>query len=261
LGVIVADSVLLSASPDNIEACVALALERGLGIELMAFAYPQILDNHWQDLVTRYKALLAPIRGGLTMHGPFFDMSPGSIDAKINDLTTDRYQQALRIAAELGARLVVFHANFIAAIRTDEYRRGWQERNVAFWKALGDTAQSLGVLVAVENMWEFDPTILGDVLRQVDHPHIRACLDVGHAHLFSELPFAAWLATLAPYIVHLHINNNPGTVDLHQGLHNGVLDYARLLPQLRALPRQPTMTLEMDSVDEMRASLDLLSLA
>ncbi len=255
-----ADQVLLSAGLDNIDACVALAQERGLGIELMAFAFPHILDRGWQELIAHYRALLAPIDGRLTMHGPFFDMSPGSVDGKINGLTVERYQHALRIGAELGVRIVVFHANFIAAIRTDDYRRGWQERNVAFWGAMADYAAQHGIVIAIENMWEFDPDIIGAVLRRVDHPHLRACLDVGHAHLFSQIAFDDWLTVLGPYIVHTHINNNPGDIDLHQGLLNGVLDYRQLLPKLRALPLRPSMTLEMDSVADMEASLPLLDL-
>jgi sugar phosphate isomerase/epimerase len=260
MGVRVGDKVLLSAGPENIEACVALALEHRLGIEMMAFAYPTQLDGDWQSLVKQYRTLLAPIEGELSMHGPFFDMSPGSIDRRIDALTTERYQQALTIAAELGVKLVVFHANFIGAIRNHDYRRGWQERSVAFWQRMGDYAARLNITIAVENMWEFDPTILSEVLERVNHPSIRACLDVGHAHLFSRVPFATWLDTLAPHIVHLHVNNNGGDMDIHQGLQNGVLDYPALLPLLRALPQKPTMTLEMDTVADMRASLNLLKI-
>lgn len=255
-----ADRVLLSALPDNAEACVTLALEHGLGIELMAFAYPQLLDGDWKSSLLHYRRLLAPLNGLISLHGPFFDMAPGSIDEKIKALTVERYQQVIRIASELEAKTVVFHANFIAAIRTEDYRRGWQARNVEFWGRLGTFAQHHGVMLAVENMWEFDPDIIGDVLREVAHPHVRACLDVGHAHLFSDVPFDVWLGRLAPFIVHAHINNNPGHADYHQGLHDGVLPYAQLLPRLRSLPHRPVLTLEMDRVEDMTSSLDLLEL-
>jgi sugar phosphate isomerase/epimerase len=252
---------LLSTSPDNLEACLALATERGLGIELMTFSQPAVLDDDWHTVVARYRPLLRSIRGGLTMHGPFYDLAPGSIDARINQVTQQRYQQALHIAAELGVSIVVFHANFIGAIRTEEYRSGWLARNVAFWGALAEEAQRIGIIIAVENMWEFDPDIIGDILRQVEHPALRACLDVGHAYLYSTIPFEVWLARLAPYIVHTHINNTPGSlIDNHRGLHDGVIDYRQVLPRLRALPHRPSFTLEMDHVDFMRASLDLLEL-
>jgi len=254
------DRVLLSAGLNNVAACVSLALEQHLGIELMAFAYPHVLDDSWQRVLDDYRALLAPVRGPLAMHGPFFDMAPGSIDHRINQLTAERYRHALEIAAALHVRIVVFHANFLVSIRTDDYRRSWQDRNVDFWGELAEFAQRHDVTIAVENMWEFDPYIIGDVLRRVDHANLRACLDVGHAHLFSKMPFEEWLSALTPYLVHAHINNNPGDNDFHQGLHDGVMDYAQLLPQLRALPNPPSMTLEMDHVSDMVASLDLLEL-
>lgn len=254
-----ADRVLLSANPDNLDECIALARERGLGIELMTFSHPALLDGDWRETVTLYRPRLRHIPGGLTMHGPFFDLAPGSIDARINQLTHERYRQALHIAADIEARIIVFHANFIAAIRTDEYRRGWQERNIAFWNLLTQEAQRLGVLIAIENMWEYDPDIIGDILRRVDHPSLRACLDVGHAHLYSAIPFNTWLSRLAPYIIHTHINNTPGNmIDNHQSLQDGIVNYASVLPKLRALPQRPSMTLEMDHVSLMRASLSLL---
>jgi sugar phosphate isomerase/epimerase len=187
-------------------------------------------------------------------------MAPGSIDDKVKFLTMARYEQAVRIASDLGAKIVVLHANFIAAIRTEDYRRTWQSRNIDFWGRLGDFAERHSITLAIENMWEFHPDIIGDVLRAVEHARVRACLDVGHAHLYSEVSFDMWLSRLGPYVVHLHINNNPGDLDFHQGLHQGVLDYRSLLPRLRALPHTPSMTLEMDTVSDMSESLELLEL-
>jgi sugar phosphate isomerase/epimerase len=249
------DRVLLSASPGNISDVLEVVSEYQLGIELMAFAMPDLLDTYWHEKVEEYQRLLAPVRGMITLHGPFFDMAPGSLDKRINALTMERYQHALRIAAELNASVVVFHANFIASLRNEEYRTGWTRRNIEFFRDIADYAAERGVMVAMENMWEFDPEILGDVLSAVDHPHLRACLDVGHAHLFSDVPFETWLATLEPWIIHTHLNNNDGLLDIHRAFPDGILDYGRLLPRLRALPNHPSMTLEMDNTGDMLASL------
>jgi sugar phosphate isomerase/epimerase len=257
----VGNHILLSSSPKNIEACVRLAVANDLGIELMAFAYPDTLDGDWRGVVERYKTLLQPVRGMITMHGPFMDMASGSPDAQINEVCKGRFRHALRIAHDLGAQIVVLHANFIAAIHTEEYRSGWQKRNVAFWGDIADYAQQLNVTVAVENMWEFDPDIIGDVLKTVDHPNLRACLDVGHAHLYSKVPFTEWLDSLAPYLVHMHMNNNDGVTDFHRGLGRGVLDYPMLLSKIRTLPNPPSITLEMDAVEDMEASLPFFRLA
>ncbi len=249
------DRVLLSASPTNVEDCIRLAVDHGLGIELMAFAYPDVLDGDWRSVMERYKIMLQPVPGMITMHGPFMDMAPGSPDQQINEVCRGRFRHVLRIAHELGAQIVVLHANFIAAIHTKEYRAGWQRRNIAFWSEIADYAAQLGVKVAVENMWEFDPDIIGDVIKTIDHPNLRACLDVGHAHLYSQVPFTEWLETLRPYLIHVHVNNNDGIMDFHRGLARGILDYGDLLTAIHALPTTPSITLEMDAVEDMAASL------
>jgi sugar phosphate isomerase/epimerase len=255
------DRVLLSASPRNIEDCIQLAQEHGLGIEMMTFAYPDTLDGDWKTMVGRYRKLLQHVPGMLSMHGPFMDMAPGSPDLLINRVCIERYQHAIRIASELNVGLIVFHANFIAAIHTVEYRLGWHNRNLYFWAPLADYARQYGVKVAIENMWEFDPNIIGDVVRDIAHPNLGACLDVGHAHLFGEVPFEEWLIALEPILFHTHMNNNDGKIDIHMGLSHGVLDYHRILNQIRALRQPPSITLEMDEVDFMRASLPYLELA
>jgi sugar phosphate isomerase/epimerase len=251
----VVDRVLLSAGAHNIEACVDLAVRHGLGIEVMTFAFPDVLDGDWQGTLAGYKRLLEPVPGMISMHGPFMDMAPGSPDGRIRQVCTERYQHAIRIAQELGVEVIVFHANFIAAIQTETYRISWQQRNVDFWSRMADFAHDHNVILAVENMWEFDPDIIGDVLKKVDHPSLRACLDVGHAHLFSATPFEGWLESLRDYVVHTHMNNNDGIDDIHRAFPDGLLDYTSVLKLIRTLPHHPTITLEMDTVQDMEASL------
>jgi sugar phosphate isomerase/epimerase len=256
----VADQVLLSATQKNLPDCIRLAQEQELGIELMTFAYPDVLDGDWKSLTAQYRMLLRDVPGMLAMHGPFMDMASGSPDRRINLVCIERYQHAIRIAAEVGIELVVFHANFIAAIHTDEYRMSWHRRNLTFWTPMADYARQHGVTIAVENMWEFDPTIIGDVVSEIAHPNLKICLDVGHAHLFGEVEFGEWLSVLEPIIVHTHLNNNNGKVDMHHAFSDGVLDYHDILPRLRALKTPPSMTLEMDEVSMMEASLPYMEL-
>jgi len=262
MGAGVGEQILLSAAPRNVEDVVSLAAEYGLGVELLTFAMPDILDGDWRQTAADTQTLLSPVRGMITLHGPFFDMAPGSLDQRINALVMDRYQQALDIAQMLGAKIVVFHANFIASLKNEDYRIGWQKRNVGFFKEVADYAGARGVIAAVENMWEFDPDIICEVLAGVNHPNLRACLDVGHASLFSDVPVDVWLRTAAPWLVHTHLNNNDHILDVHRALGDpaGTLDYNVILAKLRALPNPPSMTLEMDTAADMLASLPYLGI-
>jgi sugar phosphate isomerase/epimerase len=141
---------------------------------------------------------------------------------------------------------------------------GWHERNVEFWKPLAQYAADHGVTVALENMWEFDPTIIIDLLEAVNHPNLRACLDIGHAHLFSEanITLQDWLRVVEPWLVHCHMNNNNGKIDEHHGFdfERGVINYKEVLRMVHELTVQPTIVLEMDTVQDMRESLYYLKI-
>lgn len=258
------DQVSLSAGLHNFSECIALAQEHGLGIEIMTFAFPHILDGDWQTVLADQKEMLKHVPGPITLHGPFMDMVSGSPDERVNAVTYHRYASAIRVAAEMNARQVVFHANYIGLLHNEFYRTGWHQRNVDFWGPLGDYAQEHGVFVAIENMWEYDPTIIANLLRELDHPYLKACLDVGHAHLFTDrnFRFNYWLEVMQPWIIELHMNNNNGIVDEHHGFdwENGVLDYHDMLSRLRQLPVQPQMVLEMDTVQDMAQSLHYFKL-
>ena len=259
------DRVSVSAGLQNFDECLALAAQYPIGIELMAFAFPHILDSDWRELVARYKPALKDVHGTITLHGPFMDLVSGSPDERINTLTYGRYEHLIRIAANLDVRQVVFHANYIGLLHNEYYRHGWHRRNVDFWGPLGDYAKAYDVVVAIENMWEYDPSIIGNLLEELQHPHLKACLDVGHAHVFSDadVRLTDWLETLDKWIVQLHLNNNNGVVDEHHSFDwvDGVLNYHQILPQLRQLPNKPLMVLEMDSAADMRRSLPYFELA
>ncbi len=259
------DLVALSAGIGNFYECVELACQHGLGIEIMAFSVPHVLDGDWRKLDKEYRAALADVSGPLTMHGPFMDLVSGSPDERINMVAYGRYEHVIRIAAGLGVQQVVFHANYIGLLHNDFYRQGWHQRNVDFWGSLGDYAKAYEVVVAIENMWEFDPTIIGNLLRELDHPCLKSCIDIGHASLFSDpdVSFDNWLETMRPWIIELHMNNNNGVMDEHYGFDwdQGVLDYAQILPKLRELPVKPVMVLEMDRVEDMKESLRYFQLS
>ena len=259
-----ADRVLLTADRNNIDECIDLAVERGLGIEVMAFAWQTVLDGDWKRVLNTYHSILKPVPGPITLHGPFLDMASGSPDEQVNLLSSSRYRHAIHVAAELGAEVVVLHANFIGSLHNRSYREGWHQRNVPYWAAIAEYAEERGVLVALENMWEFEPGIIADILEEVDHPNLRACLDVGHSSLFGESGYVLedWLAKLEPWLIHIHMNNNNGVIDEHYGFdwEHGVLDYNKIIPLLRTIEPQPNMVLEMYHVQDMRDSLHYFQL-
>ena len=257
--------ILLATYQRDITRHYELAQAHGAGLEIQVYAYdPGLLDSGWRELLDQHKALLRDLQGELAVHGAFYNLSPASPDGRIVALTRERYMLNLDIAAELGARTVVFHTDFLPIVRNPDYRSGWAGRQVEFWAPMVEEAARRGVVIALENMWEPDSSIITDVLDQIDSPHLCACLDVGHVYLFSDyLPLEVWIERTRHRIVHCHLNNHRGSYDEHLPLDfpGGVIDYKRdVLPLLQALPHQPALVLEMDELEYLERSLRYLGL-
>lgn len=252
--------ILLATYQRDITRHYELAQACGAGLELQVYGYDMdLLDEGWRALVRQHKALLRDLEGELAIHGAFYDLAPASPDQRAVRLARERYTLNLNIAAELGAHHVVFHANYLPMIREQAYRSEWTERQVEFWALMAEEAARCGVVIALENMWEPEPGIIGDVLDRVDSPHLSACLDVGHVYLFSDYPpLETWVERLGPRLVHCHMNNHRGFYDEHLPLDfpGGVIDYKRdVLPLLYALPNQLFLVLEMDEIEYLERSL------
>jgi sugar phosphate isomerase/epimerase len=241
---------------------VALASQYQTGIELQVYGYnPDLLDGDWRSLVASHREALRGFTGEIALHGAFYDMNSASADSRITALTAERYRASLRVAAELGARHTVFHANYLPFIQHPSYLPEWTRKQVAFWDALTEEARRLGLIIALENMWEPEPDIIAAVLEEVNSPHLRACLDIGHVYLYSNsLPFPDWLKRLGNWVVHVHANNHRGHYDEHLPLdvEGGAIDYSAVLPLLSELPSPPLVSLEMEHTEDLERSLRYL---
>jgi sugar phosphate isomerase/epimerase len=262
------DRVLIATFQKDITRHYELALAHDAGLEIQVYGCdPDLLDSGWRELLDQHKRLLRDFEGELAIHGAFIDMSPGSPDRRIVALTRERFLLNLDIAAELGARVVVFHTMFLPNVYRPIvgggiYHPGWVRRQIEFWGPMAEEAAKREIIIALENVWEPDPNIIGDLLAEINSPNLCACLDVGHYYLFCDyLPLARWIEQISRWLVYCHINNHLGSYDEHLALDapGGVIDYKRdVLPLLRALPNQPSLSLEIDDLEYLESSLRYL---
>jgi sugar phosphate isomerase/epimerase len=98
------------------------------------------------------------------------------------------------------------------------------------------------------------------VLESVHSPHLRACLDIGHARIYSKVPLETWIETFSPFLVYTHLHNTNGIMDVHLRFDDGLIDMPTLLGQLRALPHPPLFCLELPDIAAIQASLKYLQL-
>jgi sugar phosphate isomerase/epimerase len=186
--------------------------------------------------------------GGLqvTVHAPFMDLNPGSVEPLVQEATSRRYRQALEAAASLGARLIVFHPGF-DNWRYGEQRAGWIEGNQRFWPSLIRRSEETGCRMVLENIFESDPGTIAEVLAFFDSPFFGHCFDIGHWHLFGEVSMAQWFTALGARILHLHLHDNFGQRDEHLPVGEGTIDFPALFHLIRQLPVPPRITLEAHS--------------
>jgi sugar phosphate isomerase/epimerase len=252
------DRILITTNCIDLSDYRDLAEASGAGLELQAFAEPAALNGGWREILANHKRQLKNFNGDLGVHGAFYDMSSASRDPEVVALTRKRYRQNLVAAAELGAHYVVLHLNYLGPMNLLGYHPDWHRRQVEFWSEFIDEVVEVGIPVLLENSWENSPEIILDVIREVNNPYLRTCLDVAHATLYSKLPFREWLDAFEPYLECCHLNDHDGEHDLHLPLGQGVVDYNDVMDSLNELERKPYFCLELTSLTSIDTSLEFL---
>ncbi len=239
---------------------LAVARQYGVGLEMQEFSDPGILDGDWRSLLDQYERALAGFTGLCSMHGAYIDLVSGSPDMRLVTLTRERHLHNLDIGRELGVRFIDFHANYLTLVAHPSYLQGWVERQVAFWSPMAEQAEQYGITLLLENMWEPDPAIIVRILDRIQSPYLKACLDVGHAVLYSHLPLREWVRQLGDHLIYTHLHNNHGTTDEHLAFGDGVSDFPDVLNMLRTLPAPPLFSLELPNLELITDSLAYLHL-
>lgn len=215
------------------------ARKYGLGIEIAEFCTAWNMDDEFEqtDGSVREKLRGIPNR---VLHAPFNELFPCAIDRKARALAAERYRQAISLAKQYGAEKVVIHGGYNPWIY---YPVWYVEQSVVFWKEF--LKEDPGVTIVLENVLETEPEMLRDIVRGVDDPCLRMCLDIGHVNAYSKITVMEWLERCAPYISHFHIHNNDGSWDTHNALFDGSIPMDVFLKRAQELCPGATMTMEL----------------
>lgn len=167
----------------------------------------------------------------LSIHAPFMDLSPGAVDSKVRDVTIERFSSILDIAEILKPITIVFHSGYEKwkyAHKIDVWLDGCRKT----WPALIKRAETLGVKLAIENIFEDEPSNLVLLMKELHSENFGICFDTGHCNLFSKVPLKEWLEALGPYIFELHLHDNNRDLDSHLPIGEGTFDFNYLFSNL-----------------------------
>jgi sugar phosphate isomerase/epimerase len=194
----------------------------------------------------------------ITLHGPFFDLSPGSIDSGIQAATRHRFEQLLDLVPLFKPKTVVCHAGY-------DWRRygyagsDWVRNSIDTWRWLGDGIKAAGSRLMLENVYETGPEEMRTMFEHLTQQQVGLCLDTGHQSAFGKASLNTWVESLAVYLGQLHLHDNFGQKDDHLALGEGEIDFKVLFARLKTLmPRPPVITLEPHRKDALAPSLAYL---
>jgi sugar phosphate isomerase/epimerase len=179
----------------------------------------------------------------MTLHGPFWDLCPGSYDPLVRQVSRLRLHEFFDILSLFKPIQVVCHTGFDPR-HHGGYRYRWVKESMALWEPLVERAERMGIPLLIENVWEYDPELHADILRMVDSPWFGFCLDVGHQHSFSRTPLSVWVETLGEYLREIHLHDNDGSGDAHLPIGQGTIDFDPLLGLLKDGSKPIVLTLE-----------------
>ena len=189
-----------------------------------------------------------------TIHAPFMDLNPGSVVRQIREITLQSFNDVLDAADILRPEVIVFHPGY-DRWRYGENKGAWLQYSIDSWQGVLERAERIGCLVAVENIFEEEPSTLRELLEGVASPRFRHCFDVGHWNLFKKVGLEEWFAALGEYIVETHIHDNYGLRDEHAPLGEGGIDFPLFFDLMERYAPRAAWTIEAHSKEKLERAL------
>jgi sugar phosphate isomerase/epimerase len=165
----------------------------------------------------------------LSVHAPYMDLSPGAVDSAVGEVTLNRFLRACEAAHRLGAVTVVVHSGY-EKWKYDLHTDIWLAQSVKTWTTLHKAINGTGLKIAVENIFEDEPSNLQRLMAELPSERFGLCFDAGHFNIFSKIPLNKWLEMTKSRTIELHLHDNDRTADHHRAIGDGVFPFDELFP-------------------------------
>jgi len=179
----------------------------------------------------------------ISLHGPFMDLSPGGVDKRIKEVTLDRLTKVIELALFLKPKTIVFHPGY-EKWKFDGDVELWLKNSLQTWRPLVREAEEMGLVIAIENVYEDSPDSIETLLEEIHSPHFRFCFDTGHHHVFGKSPLPLWIETLGKYLCEVHLHDNHKEMDEHLPVGEGDFNFDQFFKLLSQSELNPIYTIE-----------------
>ncbi len=191
------------------------------------------------------KELGVPIHGLVFggWHAPFSDPDPTVIEKGLEGM-----RNALRCANAMEASTVLLVP---AVVKEDVSYADAYERSQRHIRTLLPLAQEMGVIIAIENVWNkflLSPLEFARYIDAFDSPWVRAYFDVGNVILFGYAQ--DWIRTLGRRIVKLDLKDFKREGARWTNLGQGDVNWEQVFRALDEIGFEGYMTAELSGGDE-----------
>lgn len=130
------------------------------------------------------------------------------------------------------------------------------EQTSEFWNDF--LREKKGIQILLENVYDREIFPLIKVQDAVESADFMLCLDLGHAHCYSEIPVEQWILQMRNRIGHIHIHDNCGDRDSHMALSDGTVPLNTILPLMETLGDQVGYTIECNFYEDVLKSWEIM---
>lgn len=193
------------------------------------------------------------------IHGPIYDLNPGSLDARIRKVSQQRIIQTISFCEKLNSNHIVFHHGF-NHIYYKNHQEKWLENCLVIWEQIVEYCLKKKINLAIENSLDPEPSIILELIKKINSPNFKACFDIGHFNVFGEKSsLEIFYEYPGEVIDEIHLSDNVGDFDSHLALGKGNIDFERFFKLLKEKNIFPIITIEPHSFAEFQESFDYLS--
>lgn len=247
-------NLLVIPKLEEIEKFLELAKKENLGFEYNDFCMPDFLRNEaaGEAVCKQYESLMGQegYPSYTTLHGVFFDIAPFSDDPRIAEVSLNRMKESVAYAKRLGCNGVVFHTNYIPNLGLPTYKESWALKCEVAYRDLCEMAPEMQILV--ENMCDLSPDYLVCLAEKMkDVKNFGVCFDYAHAKVFGKnVDIEGWVKALAPYVKHIHVNDNDLLTDSHEALGDGKIDFKKFKEYYETYFQNASVLLEVSGYEK-----------
>ncbi len=241
------------------------------GFTWMELHYPKYAngDAFFREYVKINRYLADQYQPHLSLHLPAGDLNPASTNIGIRQESLRQIKEAIDFGAEMGVSIAVMHPGELRdadfpkegqEVKYESVRNSIAQALERAWKLNIDAvvecanyAKQKGMKLTIENL--FIPQTLIKTPEQVrkflsdvklNHQNVYSTIDSGHAFRAGLEP-AEFIKILGEKVVHLHLNDNNGSCDLHLPLGKGSIDFIPFFHNLLKINYQGAVILEIMS--------------